>query len=196
MTSWEQQAIDDAEAAVWASTGSWSEGIDHCLSLIEPALRFDLGPVAEVGCGIGRLLHPLALRYPDTRFVGQDPTPTMLAKAVAACPDPYRITYQQEPWLLPPAGGLFGAVYSVVTLQHLPPMTQAAVLIGAGACLEAGGRLRVQWTPQGDTGPLCYPVPIDEVLHWCRIGHLDVIDVDPDPLFPTWRWLTAERRAR
>ncbi len=192
---WEQQAIDDAEAAVWASTGTWSEGVDHCLSMIEPAVWFDLGPVAEIGCGIGRLLHPLADRYPLTRFVGQDPTPTMIAKAAAACPHPDRVTYQRSPWLRP-VDVPFGAVYSVVTLQHLTPAKQAGVYVVASTMLADRGRLRVQWTPDGDTGPLCHPVPEADVVRWCGLGDLEVIDIDDDPMFPTWRWLTAERRPR
>ena len=193
--SWERQAIDDAEAAVWASTGSWEEGVDHCLSMIEPALWFDSGPVAEVGVGVGRLLHPLAQRYPATRFVGQDPTPTMIAKAAAACPDPGRVTYQCSP-LLRPIDPPYGAVYSVVTLQHLHPKQQAGVLLTAGWTLADRGRLRVQWTPEGDIGPLCHPVPETDVTRWADIAGLDVLEVDDDPLFPTWRWLTAERRPR
>ena len=189
---WEQQAIDDAEAAVWASTGSWAEGVDHCLSMIEPAVWFDQGPVAEIGVGVGRLLHPLAQRYPRTRFVGQDPTPTMIAKAAAGCPDPGRVTYQGSPWLRP-LDEPFGAIYSVVTLQHLRPRQQAGVFVVAGSMLAPGGRLRVQWTPAGDTGPLCHPVPEADVVAWCGVAGLDVVDLDDDPLFPTWRWLTAER---
>ncbi len=59
-----------------------SKLIDLCAAKPEPPRR-----VLDIGCGTGRLLHAVHLRWPDAALTGVDPAPHMIAEARRRIPD-------------------------------------------------------------------------------------------------------------
>lgn len=188
MTVWDTADLADARRAVWAD-GDWAGGIDHCRAMIEPHLTLrDRTVAVDIGCGIGRLLHPIADSHRRSVFYGLDTSQAMIDHARRG----------MRPNVTCVRGGSeavadltpIDAAWSVVTFQHLPAPEQNAYVRAVAAALAHGGRFRFQFVPAGDTGPLCHPVPEQTMVGWCRTAGLDPA-VDGDPLFPTWRWVTA-----
>ncbi|MFI0357128.1 class I SAM-dependent DNA methyltransferase [Actinomadura sp. 9N407] len=114
------------------------------------------GPVADIGCGPGRItayLHGLGLPA-----FGIDLSPEMIASARRAYPD-LRFEVGSMPGLGLPDGGLGGIVawYSII---HVPHERLAAVFSEFHRALAPGGHLL-----------LAFQVG-DEVAHWSRAaGH-------------------------
>lgn len=196
--AWDIQAttLDAARRAVWAED-DYEAGVEACLAQLaplDPVFRRG-GRVLEIGCGIGRLLIPLARRWPAVTLIGLDPSSAMLAWAMAEarrldvdvdlrCGDARTLS------LLPILDGF----YSVVTLQHLPAAEQALYLTAAARAMRPGSVGRFQVVAEAESGPLSHPVPVAEVRRWCDDAGLLVDAVDPDPVFGCWAWFTVERQ--
>jgi SAM-dependent methyltransferase len=99
----------------------------------------------EIGCGVGRLLIPMAQRF--SRVIGVDVAPTMLAKLRANC-ERFGIANAEaslidEPW---DRRGAADLVYSWLVFQHIADfeLIESTVQRLAGA-LEAAGVALLQF---------------------------------------------------
>lgn len=186
---WTQATLEAARRAVW-NDDDWDGSIAHCLARIEPALGDPDGTVVDVGCGVGRLLHPLADRHPTWDCVGIDTSPSMLAHAYSRDAGPnVRYVMGGADQLLDQAP--VGAVYSVVTFQHLPLIDQAAYVDAIGASLTPGGRACIQFVHDADFGPLSHPVERATMAGWFAAAGFGTVGTGNDDRYPTWTWLEA-----
>lgn len=197
MSLWDSQAgtLAEARRAVWAED-DYEAGVEHCLAQLAPLVPVleRCGRVVDIGCGIGRILVPLAQLHPGADLIGLDSSPAMLAHARETSERCRRTVRLQRGGVevldyLAPLSGF----YSVVTFQHLPVDEQAAYIAAAGRAMRSGGVGRFQLVTVADPGPLSHPVTVDEASRWCADAGLVVEAVDADPLFDCWAWLTVTK---
>ena len=180
--TWERFARQDAETYIMARIGGTPGGAD-LKRFFESGRRqaaWMLDEVAEllpgrdlaieIGCGVGRLLIPMAGRF--ARVVGVDVAPTMLAKLADNCARFGAANVQgalvDEPWDRP---GQADFIYSWLVFQHVADFrTIANLLRRIARALRPGGAALFQF----DTRPRT-------LLYRLR-------NAVPDPLLPrTWR---------
>ena len=148
-SDWERRARENAPfyvctSAVSAEAFDASGGRDleeHVLDglPVSPAWR-----VLEIGCGVGRLVKPLARRV--ARVVGVDLSEEMIRRAREYCADlPNVELHRTDGRLEFLAGGSFDFVFSHIVFQHVPRKAYVdAYLRDAFRLLVPGGILRVQ----------------------------------------------------
>jgi hypothetical protein len=90
--------------------------------------------------------------------------------------------------------GLAGA-WSVLTFQHLPVTLQKRYLSEMAQLLSPGAPLVVQFVDGADPGPLSNPMDSELMGHCASYFGLGRWSIEPDPVFPTWRWLHAWKEA-
>jgi cyclopropane fatty-acyl-phospholipid synthase-like methyltransferase len=212
---WVTEALTDAERerAYWDATAAsenvwgelwsipgmgWEEGIEACLAQIEPILHgCSAGRVLELGCGIGRLLLPLAEHWSDMSFIGVDCSAALLTKARAATKSAGlgNVRYiagdgRNLPRSLP---ARFQAAYSVLTFQHVPPEAQSSYLSQIAAKLDAGGLLRLQFVQADIDHFLSHGIPPETMAQWCAEAGLTVVALDRGVIDESWAWITATK---
>lgn len=114
---------------------------DHVLDGLDVSARWR---VLEIGCGVGRLLRPLAGRV--ARVVGVDVSAEMLARARDHCEGLSNVELHRTDGgldFLPDAG--FDFVFSHIVFQHLPRKSYAERYFReAYRVLAPGGIFRIQ----------------------------------------------------
>jgi hypothetical protein len=58
---------------------------------------------------------------------------------------------------------------------------------------EAAGVVRVQYAVGKAAGPTAWERPAGQVEKWADLFGL-AVESEPDPVWPTWRWVTARWR--
>lgn len=141
---------------IWNGPG---DGLDQ-LEMLEPVAEFlQNGPeriggkwALDLGCGNGRLLVPMAERFPETQFIGADIAPREF-------PSPGnvgRLALNGRSLDLI-ADEMLDVAWSVLLFQHLPPEAVDAYLAELGRVLRFDGVVVIQWVENG--GP-------DTFLHY------------------------------
>ncbi len=94
--------------------------------------------VLDLGCGTGRLLHRLALNFPDLRGIGLDLSPQMLRQGRKKNQHRERIIFKQgNSHQLPFANNQFDAVFNTISFLHYPNPDE--VLKEVSRVLKNGG---------------------------------------------------------
>ncbi len=91
--------------------------------------------ILDIGCGTGRLLRKVALRWPKARLVGVDPAEGMITQAQRLTPGATFHVSTAEALSLP--GGTFDLVLSTVSFHHW--FDQAQALQQVAGVLRPGG---------------------------------------------------------
>lgn len=133
-------------------------------------LAADAGPVADLGCGPGRVTAHLASL--GVRVFGVDLSPAMVAVARRAHPE-LRFDEGSMTALDLPDGALGGVVawYSII---HTPPALLPAIFAEFGRVLAAGGylllafqagdeRVRLEWAYGHEVSLDAYRLPVERV---------------------------------
>ena len=166
--------------------------LDECLDAVLIGLRYVMEPQAsimELGCGVGRLLLALAERYPKTRFLGIDSSKVM----IESIDNPENVAIFQndgrtlEPWTT----NAFDGVYSMTMFQHIPNGAKIDYLRETYRVLKRGGLLRLQWSVEGEPGPLSHPLRYETMLRWLDREGFSVEGSQRDLIKPGWAWITA-----
>jgi len=141
---WDERARTDArgfigrgyaksEAQFWASGAPDLEGL--ILDGLELAPR---AAALEIGCGVGRLLRPLAARA--SRVIGVDISPAMVEQGRTLLADLPQVTLQvTEGRLDGIADASLDLVYSFAVFQHIPAKSVIATYIEEAARVLRGG---------------------------------------------------------
>ena len=130
-TYWNMCAADNAMRHIavdhWENEdvfhGSGEKDIDKILSFLDKDLLKNVNyRVLEVGCGIGRLLKPFALRYPNLDFYGVDVSSEMIRKGelrLLELPNVNVFSGNGKDLKLF-EDNFFHLIYSYIVLQHIP----------------------------------------------------------------------------
>ena len=163
---WERFGREDPYYGVWAIeemrgkrpageiwTRFFASGEEHVTSLLE-RVREVTGPdfkprrVLDFGCGVGRLLVPLARTAEGA--VGVDVSPSMLAEARRNCEALGAANVElMAPSELDGLAPEFDLVHSALVLQHMPVRAGEQVLGRLAGLLRPGGAGAVQVTIGG-----------------------------------------------
>jgi len=184
---WQPETLDEARRMAW-DADDWDEGIAHCLTMLVPdGAWMREGPSLDYGCGPGRLTaavhHRTWAGMSTVESVGYDPNPKMLHES-----DNDAVRFVDRLTGL----GTFGFVFSVLVLQHLDHESQHAAIDNMAAMCGRGGTVRVQFTYEGDTGPLSNPTPRPTMTRWMRDAGLVSVWTELDPVYPTWAWAEGQ----
>jgi ubiquinone/menaquinone biosynthesis C-methylase UbiE len=94
--------------------------------------------VLDIGCGTGRLLQRLAVKFPDLRGIGLDLSPEMLRQARRKNQYPERVIFKQgNANQLPFANNQFKAVFNTISFLHY--LNPVQVLQEISRVLREGG---------------------------------------------------------
>lgn len=197
---WDAAAAGDGRSELFSVPGidGWEHGVSACLDqiipMLGPALRS--GAILDLGCGIGRLTLPLAVRYPGKAFVGVDVSPRMvsLARAEAKAQRLRNVRFMAGdgrglPKTLPRLAGAF----SVLTFQHIPLEAQEGYVTALARKLDPGGILRLQFVTSEVDHFLSHGVSPDAVRDWCVLAGLKVEALDLEAVDESWAWITARK---
>jgi len=140
---------EDTERAFFASG---EVHIAHVLDVIRQRLAPDFAPTSSLdyGCGVGRLLLPLAARA--ERVIGVDVSSSMMAKAAshlaaAGYPQVKLIKPEQLATVEP-----VDLIHSTIVLQHIHPKRGMAMVGALLDVLAPGGCGSLQFHLRGDGG--------------------------------------------
>jgi SAM-dependent methyltransferase len=199
---WEDQAdtYEEARHAV-LSEGDWeaetTRHLDQIGRLLVPWQLPD-GPIAEIGCGVGRLTWQAGLDWERGDIVGLDISPKMLAHARGRFP-------ADADWLplprfeqmtdrslveLQPAG-----IFTMLTLQHLDSFEVRQILDQAHRGLRPGGRIVFQFVEGADHSAHSHDYGIAEMVTILELAGFDhSVSWRHDEVFPQWVWMVGEKR--
>ncbi len=108
----------------------------------------------DFGCGVGRLVIPLARR--TERVTGVDISPSMIAEARSNCAaaNVANVTFVESDDSLSRVSGTFDLVHSHIVLQHIPWRRGRVILQSMADRVSPGGCLAVQILAGHDASPL------------------------------------------
>jgi 2-polyprenyl-3-methyl-5-hydroxy-6-metoxy-1,4-benzoquinol methylase len=135
--------------------------------------------VLEIGCGIGRLLVPLADKYPECNFHGIDISDEMINIA----PTRNNIKYQELTDNL-------DLVYSMLVFQHIEHQEKINYIKLAYEKLKVGGNLFFQFVIGEENSPYSYQTSrfeIDNILK--EVGFKNLIFTNH--IHPEWMFVRA-----
>lgn len=139
------------------------------------------GTILEVGCGKGRLLAPLADKYPKANFIGYD----ISKKELGNAPVRKNITYTTE---LPREKINFA--YSMLTFQHIPTEEKKHYIKEVAKLLVAGGTFRFQFVRGDYHGDYDHNASEYDVKNWCSNAGLETKITQGEGL---WNWVTCKK---
>ena len=157
----------------WASTKTF-------LDLIENNNK-SWNNVLEIGCGIGRLLVPLADKHNECNFYGIDISDEMIRLA----PKRNNIKYQEVTDKL-------DLVYSMLVFQHIEHLEKINYIKLAYEKLNVGGNLFFQFVIGEENSPYSYQTSkseIDNILK--EIGFKNLIFTNH--MHPQWMFVRATK---
>jgi SAM-dependent methyltransferase len=191
--TWDEQALVDADRAVWSDPG---DGVTESLEWIG---ALPAGRVLDLGCGVGRVAIPYAEAHPSSTVVGADSSAEMIRLANARRGSCRNVLFRQVDGADLEGLGRFGGAWSMLVFQHLEPRVAAGYVMQLGQRVRAGGVFRLQFvdaelTGPDDVGPLSRPHQRRLVCSWLESAGFDVTDVAVGGMRETWTWVTGVRR--
>jgi len=161
--------------------------LDHCMWKIEPYLGGEM--IFELGCGNGRLISALAKQYKGS-FIGIDFSENMLSIA----PKVKNITYVLNDGKSMPCGpDLFDSGYSMLVFQHVTEDVFSGYLKEVYRVLKPGGTFRFQFVHGTENVFLARNVNPQKVVDWVAYAGLQLIAMEQDEKFETWKWVTCQK---
>jgi cyclopropane fatty-acyl-phospholipid synthase-like methyltransferase len=157
----------------WASTETF-------LDLIEKNNN-NWNNVLEIGCGIGRLLFPLADKYRECNFYGIDISDEMIKLA----PKKNNIKYQQ-------LSDNLDLVYSMLVFQHIEHQEKIDYINLAYQKLKFGGNLFFQFVIGEENSPYSYQTSKFEIYRILNnVGFKNLIFTEH--MHPQWMFVRATK---
>lgn len=137
--------IDHESRKKFFATGE--EHIKRIFKDILSDVKNDFSPTSSLdfGCGVGRLLIPLAQRC--SQVVGVDISPSMIALAKQNCANANvkNVSYFESDDSLSRISGSFALVHSFIVLQHIPWSRGRTIIRSLSDRVAPGGVLAIQF---------------------------------------------------
>jgi SAM-dependent methyltransferase len=125
---------------------SGEQHVEHVLALIHGAFAPGFRPSRSLdfGCGVGRLLLPLARR--STQATGVDVSPAMLAEATRNCTEAQlaNVDFRRSDDALSQVDARYDLVHSHLVFAHIAPQRGHALIEALAERVEERGFLAVQ----------------------------------------------------
>ncbi|MGZ6243213.1 MAG: class I SAM-dependent methyltransferase, partial [Candidatus Binataceae bacterium] len=172
---------------------SGEEHVARVLAAIRAHLAADFKPrrALDFGCGVGRILIPLA-REAGQATVGVDVSDAMLAEAKRNCRERNLdyVSFVKSDDRLSCLEGTFDLIHSLIVFQHIAPRRVEVLVRGLLAHLEPGGvgalhfttRLRLHRRIANRLKKTLPPVNIAVNLYRRRPWNLGLIEMNSFPL--------------
>jgi trans-aconitate methyltransferase len=151
------------------------------LAIITEGIKIK-GTVLEIGCGEGRLLAPLADKYPRAKFIGFDNDVNIFQKA----PRRKNIVYTNQ---LPKEKIDFA--YSMLTFQHIPSEIKKWCIEEVSKLLKPDGVFRFQFVRGDYQGNYDHNASIPEITGWCLDAGFEPVITQGEGL---WNWCSARKK--
>lgn len=191
----EKQHWESFKDAVSVSKAIWADEdkkVNECLRMITPALRSKLkhgNNILDLGCGNGRLLHPLSLKYRSVDFVGVDFSAAMLRFAM----DGENIIYAQNDGVtIPFDDNYFHGGYSMIMFQHIPNENFAGYLKEVYRVLRPEGIFIFQFVEGVQRHFLSHHAAVDSVMKWVSDAGMRCLSLD-DGIYYEWKWMAIQK---
>lgn len=137
----------------------FSSGEEHIARVLQgidsaETAKFTLGTALDFGCGVGRLVIPLARSA--GHVTGVDISPSMIAEAQRNCAaaNVRNVTFVESDDSLSRIQGTFDLVHSYIVLQHIPWRRGRIILQALADRVAPGGNLAVQILTGHDASPI------------------------------------------
>lgn len=189
--------IDQARFSVWSvPDDQYDTTTAECVDQVAKHAPETVARYLDVGCGIGRMLIPMAHRYPSAEGVGYDVSSGMLKlcyEEVQRAKVDDRVVCTAGDGTTLNVGG-FDLAYSVVVLQHNNRRVVGDLIRSVAGALAPGGRFVYQLvgsTVIHDEGH----IPEGVAREWATDAGLEVVAVEHGVVFGDWLWVIAERAA-
>jgi SAM-dependent methyltransferase len=157
--------VSGAERARFFESGV--EHIDTMFSIIREHLDSSFAPkrALDFGCGVGRLLIPLAARCSEV--TGMDISPSMLAESLRNCEvagvTGVRLVLSDD--RLSTLDGEFDFIHTYIVLQHIPVKRGETIVRGLVKRLAPNGIAVLQVPYTGGRDRL-----LNKILYWTRMA--------------------------
>jgi len=146
---------------------SGEEHIDSMFSIVRDRLDPSFAPdrALDFGCGVGRLLIPLAARCREV--TGVDISPSMLAEARRNCDTAgvAQVKLVQGDDELSRVNAAFDFVHSYIVLQHIPVERGERIIRKLASMLAPGGVAMLQVPYSSGRGSLS-----SRLIYWARLN--------------------------
>lgn len=162
---------------------------DCLLTIEEGFLPWVDGWYLDLGCGPGRLIRPLADKYPKSHWVGVDSSQRMISIASNLAPEVSWV-WNNGRDLSELMDNQFDGAYSMTTFQHIPHEAQSGYLAELHRVVKPGGKLRLQFVFEGEPGPLSYPTTVKDMASFADSAGWRDTDITLGRIKPEWAWVT------
>lgn len=142
--------LDDSAVTEFFASGE--QHIEHIIGLVRQHLKPDFEPARclDFGCGVGRLVFPLARRFNEV--VGLDVSRSMIEEARRNS-EKYGIgnaTFVESDDALSRVEGKFDFVHSFIVMQHIPRERGEHLMLRLIELMNAGGVAALHFTYSWD----------------------------------------------
>lgn len=192
---WQRASLDpqvDQKYISDISTKLCLQALEHTL---EEVLSGEAPNVAELGVGVGRLIVPLARKYPNAKFAGMDISQGMLD--LAKVNDPKQLV---KSWALLDGREVpllfndqkYDVIYSVLVFQHIDQAGVSDYFKAIFEALKPAGLFRFQFIEGDEHEPFSQHYSKDFILGLVTDNGGTMIDYEVGLIHPQWTWVTAQ----
>lgn len=146
----------------------------------------------EIGCGIGRLTLPMAMKFPTAKIVGVDISDKMLLRFKALHGKPRNIKLVcNDGRSLPKLFKPYDAVYSMLTFQHIDKEGIREYIKEISSVMDKGGIFRFQFVQGEENSAFSQQYYRGEILMMLMSNGFKVKDIQINLIHEQWVWITA-----
>lgn len=196
----------NVDALVCDSNVTPEESINTILSLASlPGVALGTPTrILELGCGVGRIMIPMAQLLPEAEITGVDISANMIRIAreraaetgkqlnlhfyVSDNRDIYYPGVPDYPY--------FDLVYSMAVFQHMDDEGVEEAIHRSSDLLEDNGILCFQYIEGDENEPFSKHRPRKTMQRWLDDSKFEVLSYNKALIYNEWTWVVARRKAR
>ncbi len=153
--------------------------------------------ILEIGCGVGRLIIPLAEYRMDIYFYGVDISEGLIsiAKKRSGKSKLYKDVelINNDGRSLPFEDNYFSFIYSVTVFQHIDSIGIERYFKEVGKKLQYNGRFFFQFIEGDESEPMSHHYDFVYISKLLSKFGVEIIDVKRGLIYKNWTWVTAKK---